>query len=966
MGDFSVTAMLSAVDKNFSSTMKGATGYANNLKSTLTSGFGFGVMMGAGQKAFSALGSGISGLIGEMSGAGAAWKTFQGNMEMNGHAADEIKSIKNELSDFATQTIYSSSDMASTFAQLDAVGTKNTTSLVKGFGGLAAAAENPTQAMKTLSQQATQMAAKPTVAWQDFKLMLEQTPAGISAVAKTMGMSTTDLIKNIQDGTIATEDFFDAVAKTGTNADFTKLATEYKTVGQAADGLKETLSNKLQPAFDKVSSIGISAISKIADSFDSIDGEALAGKVSSMVDKITPYWNAFKDNVIQVKDALGDAFSAIGNSLGELNGAFGTTENINSFSDVVGAAAGALKKFAGFLEEHSDVIAKGITMLPKLLVAYKGFKIVSAIAPGVALFSKGIVGLAGKGIGAIAGKLTGIAGAQTTVGTASATSASAVMKSATAFLAMGAGVLLISAGIGLLVFSAIQLAQAGPMAAVALLGLVGVVALFVAGAVLLGPALTAGTVGFIAFGIAIALVGLGALLAATALMIVAGVLPTVVAYGSQGAGAIALLGLGMIVFAAGAALAGIACVVLGAGLLVVGIALAVVGIGVLIVATGVMVLAAGALILGAGLMITGAALMLVGGALPIVAMGALMSTAALAAMLIVSLLLGASLLLVSIPLVLIGAAFLIASVGAAAFGLSMAAGALGVGAMALALKAVNSSMKSIASNAKTAQKSISSMKNSVSIVNDGLDALGDKAKAAINKFTSAFSNGAGQAQSAATTMANGVTIGTKTGLAPLPSVATSAMSKFNAGLNAGGVLAVATARSTANSVRAELSSATNGIYDVGYNIGAGLASGMSASLAYVESVATQLAAAAEKAVRAKAQIHSPSRVARKLGVFWGGGYAGGIKDTFGKVKRTAWDMIDMISTPSVPSFAGIGNYSFGSQELRSDYTYQPAVYVQAEVTSVMDGRKVGYGSAEYVQEKNERVAKLKRQIDGQR
>ena len=126
---------------------------------------------------------------------------------MNGHTAAEIKSIKGELQDFAEATIYSSSDMASTFAQLEAVGTKNTTKLVKGFGGLAAAAENPTQAMKTLSQQATQMAAKPTVAWEDFKLMLEQTPAGISAVAKQMGKSTQSLIKDVQNGKLATEDF---------------------------------------------------------------------------------------------------------------------------------------------------------------------------------------------------------------------------------------------------------------------------------------------------------------------------------------------------------------------------------------------------------------------------------------------------------------------------------------------------------------------------------------------------------------------------------------------------------------------------------------------------------------------------------------------------------------------------------------------------------------------------------------
>ena len=49
MGDFSVKAILSATDKNFSSTMKSALGYTNNLKSTLTSGIGFGAMMAIGQ-----------------------------------------------------------------------------------------------------------------------------------------------------------------------------------------------------------------------------------------------------------------------------------------------------------------------------------------------------------------------------------------------------------------------------------------------------------------------------------------------------------------------------------------------------------------------------------------------------------------------------------------------------------------------------------------------------------------------------------------------------------------------------------------------------------------------------------------------------------------------------------------------------------------------------------------------------
>ena len=51
------------------------------------------------------------------------------------------------------------------------------------------------------------MAAKPKVVWQDFKLMLEQTPAGVAAVAKEMGMSTSKLVSKVQDGTVKTEDF---------------------------------------------------------------------------------------------------------------------------------------------------------------------------------------------------------------------------------------------------------------------------------------------------------------------------------------------------------------------------------------------------------------------------------------------------------------------------------------------------------------------------------------------------------------------------------------------------------------------------------------------------------------------------------------------------------------------------------------------------------------------------------------
>lgn len=275
--EMSIEAILSAVDQNFTKTMESAVdslskvvGESNQSASKFAAN---GAMFGAGAAVVTAALGMIKNSVGEIfSGleeSSAAWQTFDSNMSYIGKSKSQISKVRSELTKYAAQTIYSSSEMASTYSQLAAVGIKNTTKLVKGFGGLAAASDNPKQAMKTLSQQATQMAAKPTVQWQDFRLMLEQTPAGISAVAKAMGMSTSQMVSAVNDGKIKTEDFFKAIEKVGTNKSFSKMATHYKTMGQALDGLKETIANQLLPVYMQLSAVGTKAISGIVNAIDS-------------------------------------------------------------------------------------------------------------------------------------------------------------------------------------------------------------------------------------------------------------------------------------------------------------------------------------------------------------------------------------------------------------------------------------------------------------------------------------------------------------------------------------------------------------------------------------------------------------------------------------------------------------------------------------------------------------------------
>ena len=246
---------------------------ANLIGSALTAGIG-------------TITSGIREMASELNSSQKAWKTFEGNLQAFGRSAEEIKAAKNEMQDFATKTIYSASDMASTYSQLDAVGTKNVGSLVKAFGGLAASAENPAQAMKSLSTQATQMASKPKIAWMDFKIMTEQAPAGMAAVAKEMGMSTADLVNAVQDGKVKTEDFFDALNRAGNSDAFQKMATEFKTVDQAIDGAKESLSNKLMPAFEKLNKFGIKAVNAISDALDKINFDSVADKLGAFLESI--------------------------------------------------------------------------------------------------------------------------------------------------------------------------------------------------------------------------------------------------------------------------------------------------------------------------------------------------------------------------------------------------------------------------------------------------------------------------------------------------------------------------------------------------------------------------------------------------------------------------------------------------------------------------------------------------------
>ncbi|MCC9696384.1 tape measure protein, partial [Streptococcus agalactiae] len=420
---------------------------ANLISSALTTGIG--VVTG-----------GIRDMTSELTSSQKAWKTFEGNLQAFGRSPEVIKAAKTEMQDFATKTIYSASDMASTYSQLDAVGTKNVGSLVKAFGGLAASAENPAQAMKSLSTQATQMASKPKVAWMDFKIMMEQAPAGMAAVAKEMGMSTAELVAAVQDGQISTEAFFDAMNKAGNSDAFQKMATEFKTWDQAIDGAKESLSNKLMPMFEHLNKFGIKAINALSDAMESIDFSGMAdglGKfleginiegiiskvsstISNVVSKVQTFWTAFSNT---------GAVTAFVGAIQSIAGALGHVWDSLTASSVLNTLASVLGNVVKWLSQAATVAANFISSLPAgaiqaivgglvgLVAGFKAFNFLKSFNP-FSLFKKNAT--------------SGVSGATSVVRSAS-TSVVSIIRSlgqsvATAARGIGQGVGAAFRGIG--------------------------------------------------------------------------------------------------------------------------------------------------------------------------------------------------------------------------------------------------------------------------------------------------------------------------------------------------------------------------------------------------------------------------------------------------------------------------------------------------------------------------------------
>lgn len=991
--NYKVNVTLSANDKNLSKTLSSVTKQSDSFLSKLKNSAVFGAFASVGASAMHTVTSAISGTISELSSSNVAWKTFEGNMQMLGQSSGEINKTKKALQQYATQTIYSASDMSQTYSQLAAVGTKNCLQLVKGFGGLASAAENPKQAMKTLSQQGTQMAAKPMVAWQDFKLMLEQTPAGIAAVAREMGMSTSELVSAVQSGTVKTEDFFNAVEKAGNSKAFTKMATQYKSVGQAMDGLKETLANKLMPAYDKLSQIGIKALSSIIDGLDGFDANILTNGIDKVIDTVKRFGKAFENTgaIKAFKQALSDVGGAIKNVMSQFKDT-GLIEKFGqAFGQVVKFVSQAISAVSKFIGKLNGAQLSGIVgSVLGVVGGFKAFNFLKSFNP-FGIFKKNAE--------------EGVEGVAKVTRTHSSSAMRTLKDLSVSYKNFGKGTSDRLKGLGSLFKQTFQgfgdlLKKANPVNILALGGALFMVA---AGIALIGESGNGLSSIAESLGKAFSEVIATTIDAVTqALIALAPVLPTICDAFAQLSPLVEAFGdaFGTVIESVGNAIANIVNAIGPVIESVVQIiANAIVQIVQAIAPFAPVIADMVQAISDAIQSICDAFIALVQNIQPIVESvkdlvqqlgDSISQVFDSASDVITSFGDAVSGILDSIAGVIdsIGQSALnagkgfkelakgiqiITSLNLLDMAASLGAVATGVGAISTASSGIGDAGTQIMNLAiglglmvgyTDSLSGLASVMPNVINSFSGIESISGplaSASGAMIQFASSASGLVGS-----TTVASSALIALGIALTQVAiqggQAGTQLGTKFKTGLQSGLTQSVSVARSMSRSITSALKSASSGAYTVGQMIGNGLANGMASTLGRVSAIATRLAQEAEKATRAAAKVHSPSRVFMAIGNYIGEGFAIGIEQTARMVRKATESIV---SIPNAQSFDGYGFRMDGVSNVNSTtYDFNSNQSFTFNSTLTLDGRTLAKASNRYTEEELNKSAKFKDRLAG--
>lgn len=1000
---FSVEAILSATDKNMTSTMKKALGacesFGDRVKS-IVAGVGVTKVIGATMNVLSSSFDGAINRFDTMQSYPKVMKSLGFEVERSQKSVAKLNQSVQGLPTSLADVVTTSKSLAAVTGNIDKA-TDTTIALNHAFLASGSSSEDASRGL----QQYSQMLAKGTVDMQSWRTLQETMAPALTKVAKKLGIAsgnTNELYEALQNGTISFDQLNDAMIECDTETGgFADTALE------ASKGIKTSMTN-IKSAVQNLEQGFMSAMnnmlkskamgglvdnlekikSKIYDFRNSImetkdDGltwdfkpgvmenvskamDWLADRANNAKAMIQQFYDGFMktdavQNAITMFDKIKDA---IGNVMDKLQDSKVFEQLGEDIGNIIAKVEDVTSKIADFVANLKTEDVKKFAGAVKLLAgAFVGIKVGSKVSSMIG----GVVGSAKSGyskLKSIIDKIKGVGGTEGAptsspsssgvpdIGNASIQTAQKTSKAAqiinSAFegisnvissVCEGAKGIITSLGDAISnVFEGL-----GNGIKSALEGVGTVIESF-------GTAISTVAQG-IGQGLATAFTGLGTAIAmvppTTWLALAAAILATGAAMalvGSQGEGLqMVLEGVADVVSACGPVIKdvfeGISNVIQSFGETVSGILNSVSGV---IKSVGQSALNAGKgfkqlangikIITSLNLIDMGASLGAVAVGIGAIATassgmgdtGAQMMALATALTMIVSTQAGIESLSATIP----SLSDALSSLSGISEPLTAASGAMTAFAGAIA---------PIASEVMATATSIAMLVTVASTISSAFTSASSTSVASINAIVTAMTN----AEAKATT--SGTAMGTN----------------FTKGLGSGLKTGVSVAKSSCQSIISAFNSCQSRAEYCGRMIGQGLANGLRASEGSVRAAAASLAAATDAAIRAKAKIGSPSKIADKDGMWWGKGYRNGILGMVPQVKKAAEKLLylPMLDAPKM-AFGGIVS------DMNPDYEYTNNAQLTIETPLYINDREFARATYRANQNEFDRHSKFNERLRG--
>lgn len=229
--------------------------------------------------------------------------------------------------------------------------------------------------------------------------------------------------------------------------------------------------------------------------------------------------------------------------------------------------------------------------------------------------------------------------------------------------------------------------------------------------------------------------------------------------------------------------------------------------------------------------------------------------------------------------------------------------------------------------------------------------------AVASTISGAFSS----ASSASVASINAIIVAMTNAEAKATTSGTAMGNNFTKGLGSGLKTGVSVAKSSCQSIISAFNSCQSRAEYCGRMIGQGLANGLRASEGSVRAAAASLAAATDAAIRAKAKIGSPSKIADKDGMWWGKGYRNGILGMVPQVKKAAEKLLylPLMSAPKM-AFGGIVS------DLNTEYDYTNNAELTIETPLYINDREFARATYRANQSEFDKHSKFNERLRGNR